>query len=87
MLPALRGQLRYSVTVADRVAEVRYSYGLNPSSPPMVKSSSQVVVGLRDRVAIIRTLIFSSPHPYAGSGDLIEAGRAAIVVGGTSLLP
>ena len=33
-----------------------------------VKSSQ--VVGLRDRVAIIRTLIFSSPHPYAGSGEV-----------------
>ena len=29
----------------------------------VVKSSQ--VVGLRDCVAIIRTLIFSSPHPYA----------------------
>ena len=29
-----------------------------------VKSSQ--VVGLRTRVASIRTLIFSSPHPYAG---------------------
>ena len=33
-----------------------------------VKSSQ--VVGLRDRVAIIRTLIFSSPHPHAGSGEV-----------------
>ena len=33
-----------------------------------VKSSQ--VVGLRDCVAIIRTLIFSSPHPYAGSGEV-----------------
>ena len=34
----------------------------------LVVKSSQVV-GLHDRVAIIRTLIFSSPHPYAGSGE------------------
>ena len=33
-----------------------------------VKSSQ--VVGLRTRVASIRTLIFSSPHPYAGSGEV-----------------
>ena len=37
-----------------------------------LQQSSQVkVVGLRDRVAIIRTLIFSSPYyPYAGSGEV-----------------
>ena len=33
-----------------------------------IKSSQ--VVGLRTRVASIRTLIFSSPHPYAGSGEV-----------------
>ena len=33
-----------------------------------VKSSQ--VVGLRTRVASIRTLTFSSPHPYAGSGEV-----------------
>ena len=38
----------------------------------LVKSSvkSSQVVGLRTRVASIRTLIFSSPHPYAGSGEV-----------------
>ena len=42
-----------------------------------VKSSQ--VVGLRDRVAIIRTLIFSSPHPYAGSvGEHISAVQMMI---------
>ena len=40
----------------------------NISSIDIVKSSQ--VVGLRTRVAIIRTLIFSSPHPYAGSGEV-----------------
>ena len=37
--------------------------------PSQVKSSqvnSSQVVGLRDRVAIVRTLIFSSPPPYPG---------------------
>ena len=40
-----------------------------------VKSSQ--VVGLRDRVAIIRALLHatSSPQPYAGYGDLIGVGR------------
>ena len=40
-----------------------------------VKSST--VVGLRDRVAIIRALLhaISSPQPYAGYGDLIGVGR------------
>ena len=40
-----------------------------------VKSSQ--VVGLRDRVAIIRALLhaISSPHPYAGYGDLNGVGR------------
>ena len=35
------------------------------------------VVGLRDRVAIIRALLhtISSPQPYAGYGDLIGVGR------------
>ena len=45
--------------------------------------SSQVpvgtLVGLRDRVAIIRTLNFSSPHPYAGSGEVCSAGCGTIV--------
>ena len=43
-----------------------------------VAMSSQVpVVGLRDRVAIIRALLhaISSPQPYAGYGDLIGVGR------------
>ena len=40
----------------------------------IVKSSQ--AVGLRDRVAIIQTLIFSSPHPYAGSGE-VSVGKAA----------
>ena len=35
-----------------------------------VKSSQ--VVGLRDRVAIIRTLIFSSPHPYVVSTAFLQ---------------
>ena len=40
-----------------------------------IKSSQ--VVGLRDRVAIIRALLQtnSSPHPYAGYGDLNGVGR------------
>ena len=40
-----------------------------------VKSSQ--VVGLRDRVAIIRALLQtnSSRHPYAGYGDLNGVGR------------
>ena len=35
------------------------------------------VVGLRDRVAIIRALLhsISSPQPYAGYGDLIGVGH------------
>ena len=39
---------------------------------PVIVKSSQVM-GLRDRVAIIRALLqtISSPHPYAGYGDLI----------------
>ena len=37
-----------------------------------VKSSTpNMGVPVRDRVAIIQTLIFSSPQPYAVSGDLI----------------
>ena len=42
--------------------------GLGVMGQTKVKSSQvpSTVVGLRDRVAIIRTLIFSSPHPYAG---------------------
>ena len=45
-----------------------------------VKSSqvkSSQVVGLRDRVAIIRALLQtnSSPHPYTGYGDLNGVGR------------
>jgi len=45
-------------------------------SPPGVATAvelsvkSSQVVGLRTRVASIRTLIFSSPHPYAGSGEV-----------------
>ena len=38
---------------------------------------SSQVVGLRDRVAIIRTLIFSSPHPCLRGlwRGLVEVGR------------
>ena len=41
-----------------------------------IKSTSQVV-GLRDRVAIIRAMLhaISSTQPYAGYGDLIGVGR------------
>ena len=41
----------------------------------------QLVVGLRTRVASIRTLIFSSPHLYAGSLARSDRGRP---LGGTS---
>ena len=45
------------------------------SDHSVVKSSQ--VVGLRDRVAIIRALLhaISFPHPYAGYGDLNGVGR------------
>ena len=33
------------------------------------------LVMLRNRVAIIPALSFSSPHPYAGYGDLVGVGR------------
>ena len=41
-----------------------------------VRVKSSQVVGLRDRVAIIRALLhaISSPHPYAGYGDLSGVG-------------
>ena len=49
--------------------------------PVQVKSSQQHVVGLRDRVTIIRALLhaISSPQPYAGYGDLIGVGRRSKV--------
>ena len=45
-----------------------------------VKSSqvkSSTIVGLRDRVAIIRALLHAipSPHPHPGYGDLSGVGR------------
>ena len=71
-LPATTfGQVKSSTVVGlrDRVAIIRALLHV------MVKSSQ--VVGLRDRVAIIRALLhaFSSPHPYAGYGDLNGVGR------------
>ena len=45
-----------------------------------IKSTSQVV-GLRDRVAIIRAMLhaISSTQPYAGYGDLSGVGRVDVV--------
>ena len=43
--------------------------------PAPYSAKSSQVVGLRDRMAIIRTQIFSSAQPYAGSGELIGVGR------------
>jgi hypothetical protein len=50
--------------------------GFGGSNPVLVVKSSQVV-GLRDRVAIIRALLhaISSPPPYAGYGALNGVGR------------
>ena len=41
--------------------ELHNRFSIRPCGSSQVKSSS---VGLRDRVAIIRTLIFSYPHPF-----------------------
>ena len=59
-----------------RLPQIR---NLGPTRTAFYTVKSSQVVGLRDRVAIIRTLIFSSPRPYAGSGS--EWGRP---LGGTS---
>ena len=79
---SLRFLLRYGLTPSSLKEPATVGGGTNQgpngiatraSQSSQVKSS--IVVGLRDRVAIIRTLLFSSPQPYTGSGDLIEVGR------------
>ena len=64
---------RYGRGLPQHNIRIVRSWG--PSNQNIVKSSQ--VVGLRDRVAIIRALLhaISSPHPYAGYGDLNGVGR------------
>ena len=48
------------------------------ATPRCILVKSSQVVGLRDRVAIIRALLhhaISFPQPYAGYGDLSGVGR------------
>ena len=60
-----------------------------PSFPRNYNVKSSQVVGLRDRVAIIRALLLhaiSSPQPYAGNGDLsgVVGLRECQVIGKSS---
>ena len=63
--------------------KVTVTFGQGGGGPPPLLTSarnpvkSSQVLGLRDRVAIIRALLhaISSPHPYAGYGDLNGVGR------------
>ena len=67
-----KGDVESSRVVGPRARTVSIR-ALKSFPTGMVKSSqvkSSKVVGLRDCVVIIRTLISSSPHPYAGSGEV-----------------
>ena len=64
-LPGLKLRVYVSQVKSSQVVGATQSRGEHVYQ---VKSSQ--VVGLRDRVVIIRTLIFPSPHPYAGSGEV-----------------